>query len=51
MKQELADLINFYGYDTSGADATVKTDFFDIEPNANAETIRTHNQKSLNLCG
>ena len=45
MKQELADLINFYGYDKSGADATVKTDFFDIEPNADRETIRSHNEK------
>ena len=35
MKRELADMINFYGYDSSGADATVKTDFFDIEPNTN----------------
>ena len=52
MKRELADLINFYGYDISGADATVKTDFFDIEPNANEETFRSHNEKlSLKLCG
>ena len=43
MKQELADVINFYGYDRSGADATVKTDFFDIEPNESEETFRAHN--------
>ena len=45
-------MINFYGYDSSGADATVKTDFFNIEPNANEETFRSHNEKlSLKLCG
>ena len=43
MEQELADLINFYGYDSSGDDATVKTDFFDIEPNESEENFRAHN--------
>ena len=45
MKRELADMINFYGYDSSGADATVKTDFFDIEPNPREETFCSYNEK------
>ena len=45
-------MINFYGYDSSGADATVKTDFFDIDPNPSEETFRSHNEMlSLKLCG
>ena len=32
MKQELAGMINFWGYDSGAADAEVKTDFFDIQP-------------------
>ena len=52
MKRELADMINFYSYDRSGADATIKTDFFDIEPSVNEETFRSHNENSsLKLCG
>ena len=30
MEQELAEMINFWGYDKGAANAEVKTDFFDV---------------------
>ena len=52
MEQELAEMINFWGYDKGAAEAEVKTDFFDVEPNENAVNFRSHNEDScLSLCG
>ena len=52
MEQELAGMINFWGYDKGAADAEVKTDFFDVNPDETSVDFRSHNENScLSLCG
>ena len=44
MEQELTEMINFWGYDKGAAEAEVKTDFFDVEPNESAVNFQSHNE-------
>ena len=46
MKAELADMIRFWRYDSSGEDGNVKTNFFDLE--ASDEAAQKLNFSSYN---